>query len=306
MNVREWALPVYTILMQMAVGGLFILWVIRSRAGERFTKEEMGRIIQNPILVITVTGFLAMIGAHFHLSKPLLSFMAILNVEHSWLSREILFTVLFFLSTVLLWYLSVYQARQHEFITSLGWAAILFGLIVVYCMANIYIMPTQEVWNSLSMVFSFYATTLLLGCIMIACLMVLDLRFAEIQRSEDVEIHARLIRYSFKGLAYLSLGAVLFEIVLTLLQINTLQEGGATAQASMRLLFELYLPLVILRGSLLIFGAFTLGYYVNRMYRLKSEPKGIMRQVYLASLFIIIAEIIGRFLFYAIHIRVGL
>lgn len=305
MNVREWALPVYTILMQMAVGGLLVLWVIRSLTGAKFTSEELGRIIRNPILVITVTGFLAMIGAHFHLSKPLLSFLAILNVEHSWLSREILFTIFFFLSTMLLWYLSVYQPRQHEFITSLGWAAILFGLIVVYCMANIYIMPTQEVWNSLSMIFSFYATTLLLGCIMMACLMVLDLRFAEIQKSEDVELHARLIRYSFRGLALLSMGAVLFEMALTWNQINMLQEGGATAQASRRLLFELYLPLVILRSFLLVVGAFTLGYFVNRMVRLNSAPQGIMRPVYISSLFIIIGEIIGRFLFYAIHIRVG-
>jgi anaerobic dimethyl sulfoxide reductase subunit C (anchor subunit) len=305
MNVREWALPVYTILMQMAVGGLLILWAIRSQAVGKFTKEELGRIIRNPILVITVTGFLAMIGAHFHLSKPLLSFLAILNVEHSWLSREILFTIFFFLSTMLLWYLSVYQPRQHEFITSLGWAAILFGLIVVYCMANIYIMPTQEVWNSAIMIFSFFATTLLLGCIMMACLMVLDLRFAEIQDSQETGIHARLIQYSFKGLAILLLGSVLLEILITLLQVGTLREGGATAQASLRLLFELYLPLVILRGSLLILGAFSLGYYVNRMYRLNSPPQAIMMPVYISSLFIIIAEIIGRFLFYAIHIRVG-
>ena len=39
MNVREWALPVYTILMQMAVGGLFVLWVIRGWSVIKFTKR---------------------------------------------------------------------------------------------------------------------------------------------------------------------------------------------------------------------------------------------------------------------------
>ncbi len=39
MNVREWALPVYTILMQMAVGGLFVLWVIRCRGGVKIQKR---------------------------------------------------------------------------------------------------------------------------------------------------------------------------------------------------------------------------------------------------------------------------
>jgi DMSO reductase anchor subunit len=106
-------------------------------------------------------------------------------------------------------------------------------------------------------------------------------------------------------LAILLLGSVLLEILITLFQVGTLRAGGTTAQASLRLLFELYLPLVILRGSLLILGAFSQGYYVNRMYRLNSPPQAIMMPVYISSLFIIIAEIIGRFLFYAIHIRVG-
>jgi anaerobic dimethyl sulfoxide reductase subunit C len=306
MNVREWALPVYTILMQLAVGGLFILWMIRLIASSKFTSSELDRMIQNPIMAITVTGFLAMIGAHFHLSKPFHSFLAILNIETSWLSREILFTVLFFLTTIGLWNLSRFNTHRQKHITSLGWLAILFGLIVVYCMANIYILPTQEVWNSLSMVFSFYTTTLLLGSMMIACLMMLDLKFAEIQNSKDVELHARLIQYSFKGISFLTLGLVILDIGISLFQISILREGDATARSSLSLLFGLYLPLLILRSSLLIYASISLVYFVNRMYRQNRPPQGIMMPVYISSLFIIVGEIIGRFLFYAIHVRVGI
>jgi anaerobic dimethyl sulfoxide reductase subunit C len=306
MNVREWALPVYTILMQMAVGGLFVLWVIRSFASSKFSSDELDRMIQNPILVICVTCFLAMIGSHFHLSKPFHSYLAILNIGTSWLSREILFTVLFFGSTAGLWYTSRYQRHHQRLFTGLGWLAILFGFTVVYCMANIYILPTQEVWNSISMIFSFFSTTLLLGCMMIACLMMLDLKFAEIQNSKDVEIHAQLIWYSFKGLSFLTLGSVILEIGITLFQINMLREGDVTALSSLSLLFELYLPLLILRGILLIYASFSLVYFVNRMYRQNSAPQEIMMPVYLSSLFIFIGEIIGRFLFYAIHVRIGI
>ena len=306
MNLREWALPVYTILMQMAVGGLFILWMVRLFASSKFTSTELDRMIQNPIMAITVTGFLAMIGAHFHLSKPFHSFLAILNIQTSWLSREILFTVLFFLTNAGLWYLSRFKIHHQKLITSLGWLGILFGLIVVYCMSRIYILPTQEVWNSVSMVFSFYTTTLLLGSMMIACLMMLDLKFAEIQNSKDIEIHARLIHYSFKGLSFLTLGSVILDISITLLQINMLQKGDAAAHSSLNLLFELYLPLLILRGILLIYAPFSLVYFVNRMYRQNRPPQGIMMPVYISSLFIIVGEIIGRFLFYAIHVRVGI
>jgi anaerobic dimethyl sulfoxide reductase subunit C (anchor subunit) len=306
MNVREWALPVYTILMQMAVGGLFVLWMIRHFASSKFTSTELDRMIRNPILVITLTSVLAMGGAHFHLSKPFHSFLALINIQTSWLSREILFSVLFFLATAGLWYLSRYKNHHQNLITSLGWLAILFGLSVVYCMANIYILPTQEVWNSLSMIFSFFSTTLLLGGMMIASLMVLDLKFAEIQNSKDIELHARLVQYSFEGLSFLTLGSVLLDIAITIFQINTLRQGDAAAQSSLSLLFELYLPLLILRGTLLIYASISLVYFVNRMHRQNSPPQGIMMPVYLSSLFIIVGEIVGRFLFYAIHVRIGI
>jgi len=45
---------------------------------------------------------------------------------------------------------------------------------------------------------------------------------------------------------------------------------------------------------------------VVRMYRLKSTPQGLMLPVYLSCLLILVGEIIGRFLFFATHIRVGL
>jgi anaerobic dimethyl sulfoxide reductase subunit C len=306
MNVREWALPVYTILMQLAVGGLLVLWVIRSFASSKFTTEELDRMIRNPILVIALTGVLAMLGAHFHLSKPFHSFLAVLNLGSSWLSREILFTILFFLSTASLWYVSRNKKHYQKLITNLGWLAILFGLIVVYCMSRIYILPTQEVWNSLSMVFSFYTTTLLLGGTTIACLMVLDMEFAEIQNSKDVELHTRLIRYSFKSISFLTLGLIILDIGITLFQINLLRQGDAAARSSLSLLLELYLPLLIMRIIFLIYASLSLTYFVHRMYRQNGTPQGIMLPVYLSSLLIIVGEIMGRFLFYAVHIRVGI
>jgi hypothetical protein len=105
MNVREWALPVYTVLIQLSVGALFILWVIRARSGKSQDANDMDRIFRGPVLVILLTIILAMIGSHFHLSRPYLSFLAVLNFQSSWLSREIVFTILFFLSCGVLAYL---------------------------------------------------------------------------------------------------------------------------------------------------------------------------------------------------------
>ena len=87
MNVREWALPVYTILMQLATGAILMLWILRWLASPKFSPSEMDRIIRNPVMVILVTIIVAMGASHFHLSKPLHSFYAFRNFQTSWLSR---------------------------------------------------------------------------------------------------------------------------------------------------------------------------------------------------------------------------
>ena len=79
MNVREWALPVYTILMQLAVGARFHLMVDRSLASSKFSHQDIDRAILNPMLVIAFTMLFAMGAAHFHLSKPFHSFLAVLK-----------------------------------------------------------------------------------------------------------------------------------------------------------------------------------------------------------------------------------
>lgn len=306
MNVREWALPVYTVLMQMAVGGLLVLWVIRAMLASRFDRNDLNHMMQNIILVINLTCLLAMVASHFHLSKPFHSFMAILNIETSWLSREILFTILFFLCTVGLWYAARYKSRQQGFITGIGWLAVLFGLAAVYCMASIYMLPTQTVWNSSVMIVSFYVTTILLGSVMVVCLMVLDMEFAGIQKSQDLELHTRLIQYSIKNLAFIILGLVMAGTVITAFQVFSLSQGDATARYSLSLLLGIYMPLFILRIILLFYASLSLCYYVMRVYRMNRSLQSIVTPVYLSSLMIIIAEVMGRFLFYAIHVRIGI
>ena len=306
MNVREWALPVYTILMQLAVGALLVLWIIRLLAGSKFRPSEMDRIIRNPLLVIMITVIVAMIGSHFHLSKPFHSFYAARNFAHSWLSREIVFTVIFFIMLFSLWLLSRYKKEFRFLLTVIGWISILFGIIVVYCMARIYMLPTQVAWNSPLVIVSFYTTTILLGTMTIACLLVLDLKFAESQRTNDIDIRVQVIRYSMIWLASVAFLAVAVNIFLTFYQIYMLSQGDVNARTSLQLMFELYTPLFVMRLFSIIIAPFWIGYSVYRMRRAGLMPQRLMIPVYMSCLFIMIGEILGRFLFYATHIRVGI
>jgi len=306
MNVREWALPVYTILMQLTVGAFAVLWLIRHLAGSKFSAQDIDRIIRNPILVIAFTVVVAMGGAHFHLSKPFHSFLAVLNFKSSWLSREIIFSILFFQTTISVLYLTYFQTHRRNLITGLGWLAILFGVILVYCMARIYLIPTQVAWNSTSVIVSFYATTLLLGIMAIACLMVLDLKFAEITKADDVELRSQVIRNTCAGLTTLTVTLVILSLGIIYVQIHQLANGDPIARTSLNLLVNLYLPLFLMRLVFLISASSSLVYAVVKMYKMQTTPQSLMTPVYLSCLMILVGEIIGRFLFYATHVRVGL
>jgi anaerobic dimethyl sulfoxide reductase subunit C (anchor subunit) len=245
-------------------------------------------------------------GAHFHLSKPLQSFMAVLNFKSSWLSREIVFNILFLFTITSLLYLTNFQSHHRRLIDLLGWLAILLGCGMIFSMASIYLIPTQVAWNSTSVVISFYITAIMLGGMTIACLMILDLKFAEIKGSQDIALRMQVIRYSFAWLTGLTLLLMIVTIIIIYIQVHLLAEGDKIARTSLRLLLELYMPLFVGRQVFLLFAPVSMLIAVYRMYRAKLMPQDLMMPIYISCLMTIVGEILGRFLFYATHIRVGI
>lgn len=307
MNLREWALPVYTILVQLALGTFLTLWIIRTFAAAKYGKKRVDHIIDNSVLVIFITIAAGMLGAHSHLSKPLHSILAILNLRSSWLSREIVFNTMFFLLTGIMLYLQLRSKGSWRFKTILGWLAILFGIGNVYCMARIYILPTQAAWNTPITVVSFFTTAFLLGVMALASLLIMDLRYSELRNLPKSELQALVIQDSLgwmaKAAAVLSVAIIAQQIYL----LSTLsQNSQVTAQISVLLLLQLYPVLLTLRLGALILGVLSLTLVVAwqaRNHRLISD---LLVPIYLTCLLVMVGEILGRFLFYATHVRLGI
>jgi anaerobic dimethyl sulfoxide reductase subunit C (anchor subunit) len=306
MNVREWALPVYTILIQMAVGMLLVLWSLRLFGSKKFGKDALDRVVRDPLLILNITILFGMIGAHFHLSRPYLSFLAVSNFRTSWLSREIVFTLFFFLCSVALWFLQWFRVGHWRLKTVLGWLAIFFGFIAVYCMGQIYLLPTQPAWNTPLTIIAFYGTVLLLGLMALATILIMDLRFMEIRQKGPLTEWAAIVNYTIKRLA-LAAGVVLVPIVvINLFYLHSLRTGSTLMQTSYELLIQLYEPLLVIRFLLLLAGVGWLVVPVARMKRSGKSIHQLFTPAYLACLLVIVGEILGRFLFYAAHIRTGL
>ena len=306
MNLREWALPVYTILIHLATGGLIALWLIRwrfSRVGEK----EMDRLMRVPILILFSTIALAIVGAHFHLSKPFLSFLAVTNFAHSWLSREITVTVLFFITTGMLTLLTWFVEGRAKLKTILGWLAILFGLFTVYCMARVYLLPTQIVWNSTMTILTYFVETVLVGSTSLIAILLMDLNFRYEQDPNGVEHQDRVVKSSLKDLAFAMVVALLANLALNIDQIVSLSSTqNESAQMSLKLLSDLYQPLFLFRIVLGVLGVswFLISYFQNSKH--KSQVRQLVVPAYIACTLVLVGEVLGRFLFYAIHVRIGI
>jgi anaerobic dimethyl sulfoxide reductase subunit C (anchor subunit) len=173
-------------------------------------------------------------------------------------------------------------------------------------MARIYLIPTQVAWNSTSVILSFFVTALTLGGMTMALLMVLDLKFAEIKKSDDVELRVQVIKQSFAGLTVFTIFLIAIDAAITFIQVRLLAQGDVVARTSLSLLVGLYMPLLIMRFVFLFFAAIAMGVAMYRMWQANLLPQSLMMPVYLSCLLILVGEIIGRFLFYATHIRVGI
>jgi anaerobic dimethyl sulfoxide reductase subunit C len=306
MNIREWTLPVYTILMQLATGSFLALWVLRSLGMQKYGLKAMDRIARYPVSVIAFTILAAMIGSHLHLSRPYFSILAVLNFQSSWLSREIVFNMLYFLTTITLLNLLWRKDEQGKHKSILGWSAIMLGMITVYCMARIYLIPTQAGWNTPFTILSFFGSTFLLGTMSLALLLLLDIKFAELRGAGDLETRKEVFKRSlpwFSGAACITAVGI---IAMNYIHISNLRAGDETALTSLQLLLGLYRPLFGLRIAAMIAGAAGLLFTIYLMSSKRIPVNELITPLYTATLIVIIGEILGRFLFYATHIRIGI
>lgn len=306
MNIREWTLPVYTILTQLSVGALCVIWIIRTLRSVKLADENNDQFVKVPVLILFFTIAFAIIFAHFHLSKPFLSVMALRNIETSWLSRELLANTIYIFFVGLLLVSLLLAKGSQKTNTFLGWTAIVAGFATDYCMSRIYLLPSQPSWNSPLTPVSFLVTTFLLGVVTVPVLFIMDLIFKKSQEHENLSRYADLIGTSLVRLAVVTVPLCILMAGINFYQIASLLSGSSAAQTSLSLLLNIYQPLLIIRLVLLFVGVVWFVYISVQINQRKLFVDDLLPNVFIVCLLVMIAEILGRFLFYAIHVRVGI
>ena len=288
MFAEEWPLMMFTLISQLAVGSFVILSLVR-----------FALIKQDPLLAAGVTnpGFkavgavmvLALLLSVFHLGSPFGAYRAILNLQSSWLSREIVAAsgFLFF------WFLSYRSYQKEQPSQLLAALTSLIGLAVILCMGSIYSHSVRPAWTDANTYIAFFGATFALGSLGAAAF----IAYAARHLAGVAAIGSQLKKVSFIA------GAAVFLPLLYLpVYIGGLAGGNVAAQASAQLLTSSYQGLLVLKGILSLAGA-GLGFAIWRGGRFTSP-----QWAYLAFGLVMLGEFVGRYVFYgaAVSTAIGL
>src|SRR5690606_29995093 len=114
----------------MSVGAFVVLGIVHTAALRKAGEKQANALSNRALLGIGPVLVLAVLASFFHLGNPTNAYRAINNIDSSWLSREILLTVLFVgvggvFALMQLLQIGQFRVRQAiAVVAALGWFAL--------------------------------------------------------------------------------------------------------------------------------------------------------------------------------------
>ena len=287
MFAEEWPLLMFTLLSQLAIGTFLIMTLVYSIL-ESKNFELTAKVIKPAMRAVGPLMAVALLLSLFHLGKPFGAYLSISNLGSSWLSREIITTGGFFA----LWLVSYYLYRKGTVNKVLNWVACLTGLAAVYSMAGIYSSSIKPAWADVNTFIAFFGTTFVLGIIGASASILYSTKNSNIS-AETGEV--------LKKLGFLAIFAVFIPLLYLPIFITGLSAGPGAAQSSAQILNNYSFQLFI-RWALSLTGIGMLFYVVYKQIRAAAQVP--MNMVYLSVALVLVGELLGRFLFYAMAVPI--
>ncbi len=302
MNTREWALLAFTILAQLATGMFVVLMIVRAFAVRKVGLEQASQWIDLPQYVVFPIMGLGLLASLFHLGKLSHIIGAVPNLVTSWMSREVVVSVAFVILV------GIYALLQWQKITTegvraaIGWLTALVGLVLLGCMSATYMLPAQPSWNSFATPANFYTTALLLGVLGAASALLANyVRIS--QRAASLEA---ALRSTLQGLAIAAIVLVGIEFLVLPIYLAYLSTQGAPALHTLSSLVGTYAFALVSRLILVFVGAGLLAAYLYNSASKAAKESVLANLTYSAFVLVLVSEVLGRFLFYATHYRIGI
>ncbi|MGF1852810.1 dimethyl sulfoxide reductase anchor subunit family protein [Vibrio gigantis] len=281
MIFHEWSLIFFTVLAQTAVGGYLL---IGARALVLGHDEEKLNSYKVPMFILWALMGLGFMFSTTHLGSPLRAFNAFNQLGSAWLSNEVFFGAAFFTVGGLQWLLSVVKKGGVAIQKALMVGAMVLGAIFMYAMINVYMINTVPTWDNIYTPLSFIMTMVVGGLLL----------------SQFVIVFANDSRFAVdRNITMLAVIAVAISLLVTVGKLNLIGDIQTSAAKASELVDGLgsyvILQVALLMASLLI-------WILPMLNKAKVNPVnlGLALVLFLAS------ELIGRGLFYSLHMTSGL
>ncbi|OEE52006.1 dimethyl sulfoxide reductase anchor subunit family protein [Vibrio splendidus] len=281
MIFHEWSLIFFTVLAQTAVGGYLL---IGARALVLGHNEEKLNSYKVPMFILWALMGLGFMLSTTHLGSPLRAFNAFNQLGSAWLSNEVFFGAAFFAVGGLQWLLSVVKKGGVAIHKALMVGAMVLGVIFMYAMINVYMINTVPTWDNIYTPLSFIMTMVVGGLLL----------------SQFVIVFANDSRFTVdRNITMLAVIAVAISLLVTVGKLNLIGDIQTSAAKASELVDGLG-SYVILQVALLM--ASLLVWILPMLNKAKVNPVnlGLALVLFLAS------ELIGRGLFYSLHMTSGL
>lgn len=277
---HEWPLMVFTVLGQCVAGG-FIVMALALMTG--ISERAQQKRVHGAMIVLWVLMGIGFMASVLHLGSPLRAFNSLNRIGDSALSNEIASGSVFFAVGGFWWLLTVLGKMPQALGKIWMVLTMILGVVFVWMMCNVYLIDTVPTWYSAYTPLSFFLTMFIGGPL----LGYLLLRVAGVTG------------WGMRILPAISLLAVLVSSMVVMLQgmeLATIQSSIAQASA----LVPQYGALMSWR--LLALAAALVCWIIPQLKGGQASPAVLA----LAFVLVIAGELIGRGVFYGLHMTVGM
>ena len=278
---HEWPLMIFTVLGQCVAGGFIVLALALMKG--QLSREQQQRVVLSmfALWVLMGIGFIASI---LHLGSPMRAFNSLNRIGASSLSNEIASGSIFFAVGGIGWLLAV--TNKLSCVLRSLWLVVtaVLGVVFVWMMVRVYnTIDTVPTWYSIWTPFSFFLTLFiggpLLGYLLLSW--------------------ARVEGWALRLLPVVSLAALAVSVVVSLMQGVELASIHSSIQQASALVPD-YGLLMAWRIAAIVLAL---------VCWVAPQLKGYQPALPLLSLafvLVLVGELIGRGVFYGLHMTVGM
>ena len=307
MNTNEWALIIFTVVMQMAVGSFIILGGVHFFAARRNGSEEADKMSDRALLAIGPVVVFGLLVTFVHLGNPGNAPRAIANIGSSWLSREILFSLLFCGGGAVFALLQWRKLSTPQVRNALALIVAALGVFLILSMSMVYRLFSVPAWDTIATPATFFIATFLLGSLAMGAAFVANFWYVRRKNMDPKNVQYTMLATSLRWIALISISLLGVQFIVVPLYLSALgMQGTAAAVASLGLIGQQQGLIFGLQLVLLFVGAGLLAVFLYAMAASESKLRVVSNVAYLAFTFVLVSQILSRYLFYASMVRIGI